>query len=39
MLEHSFYWDFNNSENAVPKSRFITLIQDKNRENQPHNHH
>lgn len=39
MLEHSFYWDFNNPENAVPKSRFITLIQDKNRENQPHNHH
>jgi hypothetical protein len=34
MLENSFYWDFNNRDDAVLKSRFITFIQEKNREIQ-----
>ena len=34
MLENSFYWDFKNRDDAVLKSRFITFIQEKNREIQ-----
>ena len=31
MLEHSFYWDFQNRDDPVQKSNFIAFIQGKNR--------
>lgn len=34
MLEHSFYWDFQNRDDSVQKSNFIAFIQGKNREIQ-----
>jgi len=34
MLENSFYWDFNNPDDPVQKSTFISFIQEKNREIQ-----
>jgi hypothetical protein len=34
MLENSFYWDFNNPDDPVQKSNFISFIQEKNREIQ-----
>jgi hypothetical protein len=39
MLENSFYWDFNNRDDPVQKSNFISFIQGKNRELQSHQHH
>lgn len=29
MLENSFYWDFQNSDDPVQKSNFIAFIQEK----------
>ncbi|CAF3536035.1 unnamed protein product [Rotaria sordida] len=34
MLENSFYWDFNNRDDSVQKSVFISFIQEKNHEIQ-----
>ena len=34
MLEHSFYWDFNNLDDPVLRSTFLAFIQEKNREIQ-----
>ncbi|CAF3385074.1 unnamed protein product [Rotaria socialis] len=34
MLENSFYWDFNNRDDPVKKSSFISFIQEKNHEIQ-----
>ncbi|CAF2931903.1 unnamed protein product [Rotaria sp. Silwood2] len=34
MLENSFYWDFNNRDDSVQKSTFISFIQEKNHEIQ-----
>ncbi len=34
MLENSFYWDFNNRDDSVQKSNFISFIQGKNRDMQ-----
>jgi hypothetical protein len=34
MLENSFFWDFNSLDDSVQKSKFITFIQEKNREIQ-----
>ncbi len=34
MLENSFYWDFDNRDDSVQKSHFITFIQEKNRDTQ-----
>lgn len=36
MLENSFYWDFENRDDSVQKSDFISFIQRKNRETQSH---
>ena len=38
MLENSYYWDFNNSDDPIRKSHFIQFIQAKNREIQSHQH-
>ena len=35
MLEHSFYWDFQNRDDSVQKSNFIAFIQGRNREIHP----
>jgi hypothetical protein len=34
MLENSFYWDFNNRDDPVQKSTFISFIREKNQETQ-----
>lgn len=36
MLEHSFYWDFQNRDDPVQKSNFIAFIQGKHRALQSH---
>jgi len=38
MFENSFYWDFNNGDDPVQKSNFISFIQGKNREIQSQLH-
>ena len=38
MLEHSFYWEFNDPIGTVQKSSFINFIQEKNREQHRSNH-